>query len=435
MSPLQGFLQVLKSAVAEVGDGSNATTEELFRLMRRDLNRNDPQRYERDGVYQIPLHVDALRERSSAQTYLTRTVNAVNANGTKQYPLTISTGSLVTRILFDATNNSSEPTAIGVEYLQGQSLYMADPRYNGTQIGIHKCVMASREVIIAGGAFNTPQILKLSGIGPRAELEKFEIPVVVDLPAVGNNLQDNYEFGVVVQASRDFETGYENCTLLAPGDPCLALWLAGSGGPYGQGPPVGMLKRSNLSTDEDADLFYFGAAGSVFRGFFPGYSRLQAPLSSFFWSIVKMRPQNRAGTVLLRSSNPQDVPDINFNYFKEGADHDLQALMEGVEFARRIFNTTAPPWAPFTSIEPALGADVRQSIMDEAYSHHASCSCPIGPVGDPATCVDSKFRVQGVQNLRVVDASVFPRVPGAFPILPTFMVSQKATDVILEGLL
>jgi len=145
-----------------------------------------------------------------------------------------------------------------------------------------------------------------------------------------------------------------------------------------------------------------------------------------------MQVQNRAGTVRLRSADPQDTPLIDFNFFAQGGDHDLQALSEGIEIAQRIFNSTGAPYGPFTQIEPIPGRDVRQALRDETFSHHASSSCAIGPVNGTGTCVDSRFRVQGVEGLRVVDASVFPRVPGAFPILPTFMVSEKATDVILE---
>jgi choline dehydrogenase len=136
--------------------------------------------------------------------------------------------------------------------------------------------------------------------------------------------------------------------------------------------------------------------------------------------------------VKLLSADPRDVPDINFNFFKDGAAHDLQALREGVEFARRIFNETKSDYGPFTNVQPPDGADTEESIMQEAYSHHAACSCPMGPAGDAGACVDSRFRVQGVDNLRVVDASIFPRIPGAFPILPVFMISEKAFDAIME---
>lgn len=291
MDPQIGFQDVLRSAAAATGDaGVNASTEEVFDIMRRDINRADPNRYQANGLYQITLHVNGTRERNSAQTYLDNTRNILNTNGTPLYPLTISTNSLATKIIFDEKFWNSTPKAIGIEYLYGQSVYKADPRNNGTQTGVPRCAYASKEVIIAGGAFNTPQILKLSGIGPREELELFEIPVIVDLPAVGTNLQDNYEAGMVVEASRPFENSFENCTFLAGSDdPCLAQWLDGGHGPYTQGAaPAGMLVKSSVSLDNDTDLFFFGSAAALFDGFYPGYSRAQFPLTTFFWSIVKV---------------------------------------------------------------------------------------------------------------------------------------------------
>ncbi len=112
------------------------------------------------------------------------TLNARDEGGKPKYPLTLSTHSLATRVLFHNTAGSQKPRAYGVEYLVGEALYSGDDRYNASETGELRTVTASREVIVAGGAFNTPQILKLSGVGPRAELEKLEIPVVVDLPAV-----------------------------------------------------------------------------------------------------------------------------------------------------------------------------------------------------------------------------------------------------------
>jgi choline dehydrogenase len=295
-------------------------------------------------------------------------------------------------------------------------------------------VTATREVIVSGGTFNTPQILKLSGVGPRDELESFDIPVVVELPAVGTNMQDNYEGGVAVESSTPFVSPFENCTNLAPGDPCLRQWEESGTGPYGiAAAPVSMLLRSSVSENEDADLFYFGASGTVFDGYFPGFSSAHYPLTSFFWSVVKMQSQNRAGTVRLRSSDPQDTPIISFNYFAEGRDHDIQALTEGIEFVLSVFNNTDSPYGPYTTVIPDPNVEIGQAIMDQAFSHHATSSCPIGPDGNTeGSVVDSRFRVHGTRGLRVVDASVFPRVPGGFPILPTFMVGEKASGIILE---
>ncbi len=130
----------------------------------------------------------------------------------KQHPnnLTIELGALTTRVLFEGTR------AIGVEFLEGRHLYKADSASNGSAASARKRqVRAGREVILCAGAFNSPQLLMLSGVGPRDHLEQFGIPVVVDLPGVGRNLQDRYEVGVVSQFSRPFKL-LENATFAPP---------------------------------------------------------------------------------------------------------------------------------------------------------------------------------------------------------------------------
>lgn len=431
-----GHVDIVQAGMRSVmGDNRTIDNTTLATLLNGDMNRADPDRYQYNALYNMLLHVDDQRRRSSSQTYIRDTVDELNDDGTPRFPLKVSTSSLATKVLFD--QSKSKPRAIGVEYLGGQALYRADRRHDGTQVGVPMTAYASKEVIVSGGAFNTPQILKLSGVGPRDELERFNISVVVDLPAVGTNLQDNYEAGVEALASANFKDLLENCTNLAPGDRCLREWQKEPGnGPYGLGAaPLALLYKSSRSENDDTDLFLFGGGSGGFRGFYPGFSHATAPPNLWWWSIVKMQVQNRAGTVTLRSNNPQDVPEINFNYFQEGADHDLQALEEGVRLVKRIFDDVDGPSSPFNVTEPpdmTSGDRIRERVRYEAWGHHATSSCPIGREGDSRACVDSQFRVQGVDGLRVVDASVFPRVPGAFPILPTFMISEKATAVLLN---
>lgn len=126
--------------------------------------------------------VTESKRRSGARNWLVDTMNAKSDNNFQRNPLTLSTDSLATRILFD--HSEEQPRAYGVEYMVGEALYAADQRYDPKKSGEIRTVEASKEVIIAGGAFNTPQILKLSGVGPRQELEDLAIPVVADVPAV-----------------------------------------------------------------------------------------------------------------------------------------------------------------------------------------------------------------------------------------------------------
>ena len=189
-----------------------------------------------------------------------------------------------------------------------------------------------------------------------------------------------------------------------------------------------------MSKTKENDIFLFGSAAGSFHGYYPGFSTERASPTGWFWSVVKMLTGNPRGTVKLRSANPRDVPQIDFNFFAEGEEQDLPALAEGVEFGLRMFNSTGAPYAPFKILEPKPGVELRQSIKDETFGHHATSTCRMGPRGDSDYCVDSKFRVNGVDGLRVVDASIFPQSPGAMPVLPTMLLGQKASETLLEDL-
>lgn len=218
-------------------------------------------------------------------------------------------------------------------------------------------------------------------------------------------------------------------------DPCLAEWVNNHGGPYGEaGTPLSMSYRSSVAESEDVDLYFFGTTGTEFRGFYPGFEQSVAPPSLVGFSVVKTEVRSEIGTVELRSANPRDTPLINFHFFETEGDKDLQALTEGVELVLDILDSIGAPYAPYEAIQPIPGMNVSQSIKDTIFSHHASSSCRMGPKDDTDYCVDSKFRVNGVDALRIVDGSVFPRSPGGFPIAPTFVISQKAFRAIISEL-
>jgi choline dehydrogenase len=354
----------------------------------------------------------------------------------KDHPdrLIIRTGALATRVLFGEGNR-----AIGVEYRTGRNLYRAACNAGQDGAGETKQVYASREVILAGGAFNSPQLLMLSGIGPKDHLAKFGIQVRVDLPGVGENLQDRYEVGVVNRVQHDFAL-LKDVTFTAPAaggtpDPAFAQWLKGTGIYTTNGAVISVITKS-ASTRPEPDLFIFGLAG-LFRGYFPGYSKLFREHKNYFtWAILKAHTNNTAGTVRLRSNDPLDVPQIDFHYFDEGNDFsgdDLESVVNGIEFARVMTKKACT----LIEEEELPGPDVktrdqlRQFVKDNAWGHHASCSNKMGPQGDRMAVVDSSFRVYGTRGLRVVDASVFPRIPGFFIVTPIYMISEKASDVII----
>ena len=346
---------------------------------------------------------------------------------------------LATRVLLD---DGKPPMAEGVEYMEGNSLYRADPRaYANKHDPARKQVFARREVIVAAGAFNTPQLLMLSGIGPRAELERFKIPVRVDLPGVGANLQDRYEVGVVTKFKQDFSLlKGASFAVPAPGqapDPFMTLWKEGKGLYTSNGAVIGIIKRSK---DErpNPDLYIFGLPGE-FKGYYPGYSDLLGKRNNYFtWAILKAHTNNTAGTVTLRSDDPRDMSEINFHYFDEGNDRfgeDMESVVAGVQFVREMNKRIAL----FEHEEKIPGPDyqtedqIRDFVKRNAWGHHASCTCKMGAEDDATAVLDSKFRVRGVNHLRVVDASVFSRIPGMFIVTAIYMISEKASDDILDA--
>lgn len=240
---------------------------------------------------------------------------------------------------------------------------------------------------------------------------------------------------MIGDASTNWDNYAATCTFgLDSSDPCYQEWLLSGTGPYGEAAaPLSLRYRSSVSDTEHPDLWLYGAPGAAVRGFYPGFSRPVPSPTSFSWALAQMPGpgSDGKGSVRLRSSNPRDTPLIDFNYFVgEAGERDLQSLVEAGELALRLFNQTSEPWAPIAVVSPGSGEDLRQSLRDEAFGHHATASCRMGPAGDPDACVDSQFRVHGVKGLRVVDASVFPRAPGAWPTVPTYMMGVKLADIL-----
>lgn len=382
---------------------------------------------DREGLWFIPVAVDEQGRRNGTREHLRRTRDACPQN------LMIRTGCLATRVLFEGTR------AVGVEYLEAPHVYRADPSATtAAEVPIRQA-RARREVILSGGAFNSPQLLKLSGVGPRDELESFGIDVVIDLPGVGEGLQDRYEVGVVSRL-RDNLALLEGATFDAPvpGQPVdryFEEWERGRGVYTTNGALLGVTKKSTPERPIP-DLFVFGLPAK-FRGYFPGYSaQLEQHHDFFTWAILKAHTANTSGTVRLRSPDPRDTPEVNFHYFEEGSDAsgaDLESVVDGVLFARRLMSHAGGCVSEEIIPGPQVSTrdEIREFVRREAWGHHASCSCQIGPASDPRAVLDSQFRVRGTQGLRVVDASVFPRIPGYFIATAIYMISEKAADVIL----
>lgn len=425
LSMVQGAAQALS--------GLYNTLINVASFLAGDANADSASRDNTPSLYQVPI-TTANGARNSVRDFL--------ISVSKDHPLELRTTTLATRVLFD--NSTSLARAIGVSFLSGPSLYRADPRSaTKAESGTEGTVFASREVIIAGGSYNTPQLLKLSGIGPSSELQRFSIPVIFDSPGVGANLQDHYETTVQGQMATSWGA-LEGCTFdESARDICLQEWkigpIAALRGTYASnGFSAAMLAKSSATPDGNDDIFAGGVPAN-FRGYFPGYSvNATAEHNWWTWALLKSHPRNTAGTVTLRSADPRDPPDIVYNYFDTGSGDytaDLQTLREAIQLGRSAFGNQS---LPFTEVLPGSqvqdAADLDDYIKNTAWGHHASSTCAIGTDDDPMAVLDSQFRVRGVQALRVVDASVYPKIPGTFPLLSTYMVGEKAADIILGGI-
>lgn len=393
-------------------------------LARADPNSRRQVAGRNARVWYTPLSTRDHRRVGSRERILEAQMRAPKAGGR----LDVLEHALATRVLFDAGNR-----AVGIEYRAGERLYRASPRPHPGS-GPPRTVHARREVILAGGAFNTPQLLMLSGVGPADELARHGIPLRIDLSGVGRNLQDRYEVGVVNRLRCNWQALTQ--ARFDSADPLFAQWKAGSGMYITNGAAVAVAKRSPGRRGGPRDLFFMGLL-APFRGYYPGYSAEIATGHNYLtWAVLKARTENRGGRVTLRSADPLDPPVINFHHFEEGggdARADLDGLVHAVQFARRMAAPLRRRGLVEAEVEP--GPDVRtpaqieQYVRDHAWGHHASCTCAIGP-RDQGGVLDSDFRVHGTTGLRVVDASIFPRIPGFFIACAVYMVGEKAAEVI-----
>ena len=423
---LIGDRVLVKTLVNLIHDALSKVEQRQDRLRWGLLGKGDPNDWRLVQENAVGIHFIPLSTKQKVRYAVRERILDVALRFPQN--LTIELNALATRILLDEDNR-----AIGVEYLKGSRLYRAHQQPDSHPGEMHQ-VYARKEVILAGGAFNTPQLLMLSGIGPADELQKFDIPVKIDLAGVGKNLQDRYEVGIVSRMKADWQS--LNGAEFSTSDQQYREWNDLRDGVYTtNGAVLGVIKRAKLD-GRLPDLSLFALIG-YFKGYFPGYSKLLAANHDCLtWGILKARTKNTAGTVKLRSTDPLDTPLINFNYFEEGNDvdgDDLSSLVEAVKFIRSL---NADLHANGTIISELIpGSDVKTDdqiadfIRDNAWGHHASCSCPIGPP-EAGGVVNGNFEVHGVSNLRIVDASVFPKIPGFFIVTPIYMIAEKAADVI-----
>jgi choline dehydrogenase len=231
---------------------------------------------------------------------------------------------------------------------------------------------------------------------------------------------------------------------LPDGDEFFCEWSKSGSGLYAtNGAVIGFTAKSSVAENDEPDLFIFGVPGS-FVGYYTGWclDAVAQPHDKWTWLLLKGHARFR-GRVTLNSSDPLDPPKIDFNYFErdangeltEDAKKDLQAMREGVRLVNKLLKASSArlPLHPDAMKDVDLDTDagIDKFVQDRAWGHHASCTCKIGSDDDKDAVLDSSFRVRGTKGLRVVDASVFPKIPGFFVVMPIYMIAEKAADAIL----
>ncbi|MEU5076351.1 choline dehydrogenase [Streptomyces asoensis] len=356
---------------------------------------DDVNGFRQEGFARFDRNVHRGRRLSASKAYLKPVRKRPN--------LTVRTRSLVTRVLFEGKR------AVGVEYRRGK--------------GPLSRVRAG-EVILCGGAINSPQLLQLSGVGNAEELRALGIDVVHDLPGVGENLQDHLE--VYVQYA---------CRRPVSMQPYMAKWRApfiGLQWLFRKGPAAtnhfeaGGFARSNEDVAYPNLMFHFLPVAVRYDGSSPagghGYQVHVGPMYS-----------DAVGSVKIRSKDPAEHPALRFNYLS--TEQDRREWVEAIRVARKLLNQ--PALAPYNAgeVSPGPSVDSDEEILawvaeEGETALHPSCTCKMGT--DEMAVVDpASMRVHGVEGLRVVDASVMPYVTNGNIYAPVMMIAEKAADLIL----
>ncbi len=286
-------------------------------------------------------------------------------------------------------------------------------------------VRARREVILAAGALQSPQLLQLSGIGPGDLLRRHGIDVVHELPGVGRNLQDHLQFRLMYKVAKPITTNDDLRTLL--GRARIGLkWLLDGGGPLGIGINQGGLFTRVLPGSRTPDVqFHFATLSADLAGAKPH------PWSGCTFSVCQLRPEFR-GSVEIQSSDPLAAPAMKANYLS--SETDRICAVEAIKYARRLAATEA--MRPYLVEEYRPGFSVRtdDEILGFAREYgatifHPSGTCKMG--ADSLAVTDQRLRVHGIGTLRVVDCSIMPTLVSGNTHAPAVMIAEKASDMIL----
>ncbi|KAM9828079.1 choline dehydrogenase, mitochondrial isoform 2-T2 [Syngnathus typhle] len=352
--------------------------------------------YQQEGLGWMDMTIFKGKRWSTASAYLRPVLDRPN--------LKTEVRCLTTKILFDGHR------AVGVEYLQK---------------GETKQVFADKEVILSGGAINTPHLLMLSGLGNADDLKQHGIPVVQHLPGVGSNLQDHLELYVQQKCTQPI-------TLYKAQKPFHMVkigleWLSIFTG-YGATAHLesGGFIRSRPQVPHPDIQFHFLPSQVIDHG------RVASKIEAYQVHVGPMRSTS-VGWMKLKSANPQDHPILQPNYLS--TDVDVLEFRECVKLSREIFAQKA--FDPFRGPEVQPGPQIQSDANIDAFvrhkadsAYHPSCTCKMGAPSDPMAVVDSQTCVLGVEGLRVVDASIMPSIVSGNLNAPTIMIAEKAADLI-----
>ena len=384
-------------AVSDLPDRHELCDAFIESAQANGIPRNDDfngESQEGAGYYQANLRNG--RRISSAVGYL--------RPAEKRGNLRVEVDALVTRILFDGKQ------ATGVEYLR-----------NGTPESA-----AGREILLAGGSFNSPQLLQLSGIGPAAQLQRLGIPVVHDAPQVGEGLQDHLYVRTFWRCNRPITINDD-----------VAHWWRKAGvglryllqrrGPLtvSAGYAAAFARTRPELTRPDAQYYFINFSVAKRGGVLDKFS-------GFTCSMSQLQAESR-GWVRLRSPDPREQPAIHYNYLS--AENERRTMVDGLKLLRRIVNT--PPFSGYVAEERAPGPQVRtddewldfvRATAETVY--HPTSTCRMGTDAD--SVVDERLRVRGLAGLRVIDASVMPTVVSGNTNASVIAVAEKGADLVLE---
>jgi choline dehydrogenase len=320
--------------------------------------------------------------------------------------LAVETDAHATQIAFSGNR------AVGVTYRQGGALRTAHAR---------------REVILAAGAVQSPQLLQLSGVGPGELLQRHGVPVVHDLPGVGENLQDHLQLRVIYKCTKPITTNDDLASWWRSGRIGLR-WLLQRKGPLAVGiNQAGLFTRLMPEARTPDIQFHFATLSADLAGAKPH------PFSGFTMSVCQLRPTSR-GHVRLASPDPMRAPMMQPRYL--ATEEDRRYAVAAIRYARRLAGTPAMQPYVLDEYRPGASAVADDDLLEFARNYgatifHPSGTCKMG--NDAQAVVDAQLRVRGMQALRVVDCSIMPTLVSGNTNAAVVMIAEKASDLILAG--